>query len=1264
METSYDIPLKPESTRFTDSQWQAIYDGGKNILVSASAGSGKTTVLVRRVIEKIKQGVSLDELLVVTYTNAAAREMKERIQEAIQQEINAEPEPERRRHLVKQLPLISHADISTLHSFCLKVIRRYYYLIDLDPVFRLLTDDTEMTLMQEDVWNELREELYGEENEQFEKLATAFSNDRSDDGLTELIFSLYQFSRANPDPKAWLESLSTLYDVPNGDLTQTFVFQQLAKPQWIQTFDTIIELIHDAALLGNGEEELEKTLEKIEEDRLHYENIRKAIESNQLEEAYLAISQFNHPRWYAPNKKSTPEEVKETAKEMKLLRDKAKDLYTNFVEQFFQTSIGDQVAAMQEIKPLTEEMARVAALFSQRYQEQKEERKVLDFNDLEHLTLQILSQQTEEGEWIPTEASHYYRSCFKEVMVDEYQDINLLQESILRWLTKSNEQNGNQFMVGDVKQSIYAFRLADPSLFLEKYEAYESGNQGERIILAENFRSRKDVLDFTNFLFIQLMDKEVGNLTYDEYAKLVHGFTAFPQSDQFNTEILIYEKEVDEEEESSDDESEELNEGFQIDSKTKGELLMVAEKILEMKRDGFEIYDKKTKEMRPIQLNDIVLLTPTKKNNLIIQDVFKQLGIATAVRDTQNYFQTTEITIMMSLLKIIDNPRQDIPLVAVLRSPIVGLNEVDLTKIRLENKQANYYEALLAFSEKEMVDERNKHLQLKVKDFLQQLQHWREKARRRPLVDLIWMIYEETGFLHYVGGMSSGKQRKANLHALYERAASYEKTSFKGLFQFIRFIEKMQKKDKDLAEPSSVTEGEEAVRVMTIHASKGLEFPVVFVLDLSKQFNQQDLRKPYVFDETYGVGVDYRNEETRQRIATLPEQVLKNQKKNKLLSEEMRVLYVALTRAEQKLFLVGSYKNEEKAWNEWATISGHEETVLPADMRLSAKSFMSWIGMCLVRHQLIRSEQWLPNQNKEVSEHAARFSLSFFNQQQLEEKLSEFQSEETSDWYPQLKDGTLKWESDSETLKSVDEALKIVHFSYPQTQATQTTSYQSVSEIKRLFEEPDDGQMVKIDVTNPTNQHRYVEDEWNRPRFITEKAKPTPAEIGQATHLVLQALDLSTDPSISTIKDLVSQLTDEGVLQEEVAPLIETNKIAEFFQTELGETIVKDHASVRREVPFSLLMEARDIFQDMDELDDHVLVHGIIDGYIEREDGLVLFDYKTDQVKRFGSRAEEEMRKKYSGQINLYRKALESIMEKSVTHAYLVLLDTTEIIEI
>lgn len=1249
---------KPLDSHFTDHQWQAVVDEGKNILVSASAGSGKTTVLVQRVIEKIKDFTDINQLLVVTYTNAASREMKERIQKAVQDQINKETDPIKKQHLIRQLPLLGHADISTLHSFCLKVIKRYYYLIDFDPVFRLLTDDTEISLMKEDVWDELREELYGEEDSLLQTVVSTYSNDRSDDGLTDLIFKLFDFSRSKTNSREWLANLSNRYTVENGDLATTPTYIQLAKPAMMDTLESAKDMLEDAMTIGEGEPELEKSMEFLGEEYARFETLEKAIVEDRLTDAF---NLFQEPlgRWKGAGKNAEPE-IKEAAAEMKSFREKAKQYFTEIKESYFILSPQEQVETMAETKKLIDELARVSVLFFDRYQAFKAERKVLDFNDLEHLTLAILTEE-EKGLTIASEASRYYRSQFKEVMVDEYQDINLIQETILKWLTSEQEASGNQFMVGDVKQSIYSFRLADPSLFIDKYERYSSPGTGERIILAENFRSRPEVLDFTNFIFEQLMDKQVGELTYDDSAKLVNGFSAFPESNSFSTEILIYETSEEEQEGTEEEVVEELSGTFDLNTKTKGELYMVAEKINEMMDSEFEIFDKKLNKNRPLQFKDIVLLTPTKKNNIDIQDIFKQVNIPTAVNDTQNYFQTTEIAIMMSVLKIIDNPIQDIPLAAVLRSPIVGLDEVELSRIRIQDKQGSFYDALTAFVRKtDWEDERNRTLHKKLVDFTKKLEEWRTESKRRPLVDLIWTIYEDTGFLHYVGGMSSGRQRKANLHALYDRAAAYERTSFKGLFQFIRFIEKMQKKDKDLAEPSAISDQEDAVRVMTIHASKGLEFPVVFVLDMSKQFNLQDIRGKTILDEEFGVGSQYMDIENRILKPTLPETVLKLEKKKRLLSEQMRVLYVALTRAEQKLFLVGSYKDKKTAVNKWEKVSGHPDKVLPVPLRLDAASFMDWIGRGLIRHETLKDDRSVDATNLDIATYNVAFSVHYSNASELEERLTNLQDETEISWFDELKNGRSLQEQDEAVKETLKQAYELMSHSYAFDLATQTTSYQSVSEIKRLFEEPGDGQMVKIDITAPRRAHRYVEDELPKPSFMTEVLKPSPAEVGKATHLLLQSLDLTEEPTEAHITAKIKQLVKDKIVNKEIAELIIVEKLVYFFQTTFGKRILNHAEKVKREAPFSLLMEARDIFKDIKSVDDHVLIHGIIDGYIELEEGIVLFDYKTDRVEHYGERAADEMLKKYKGQLLLYKQALESILNHQVIETRLILLDTGE----
>lgn len=577
------IPLKTQNERFTDDQWQAIFDQGDNLLVSASAGSGKTTVLVRRVIEKLKMGFDIDELLIVTFTEAAAREMKERIQEALQESVNSESDPVRRQHFTKQLVLLPTANISTLHAFCLTVIRRYYYLIDIDPVFRMLTDETETILMKEDVWDELREALYAENDERFFQLTMNFSNDRSDDGLTNLVFSLYEFARANPDPQKWLEQLSDNYRLPEG-LAKSRLYQKQIRPLVLADIYQCVQLYEQMTQLAQGEG-LEKMHEQVAGEQQQIKNIYEAFSQDRLEEAYAGLEQLT----FSTFKSSRKAELKEISNEVKGMRDKAKKLIQQISKSYFPVSPSQMEELTDKALPLVEEMTKVTQSFMDGFSMRKREKGVLDFNDLEHLALQILTEKTKDV-WLPSEASKHYRKKFKEVMVDEYQDVNQLQEAILYWLREPDDTKGNMFMVGDVKQSIYSFRLADPSLFIGKYENFSKKEGGRRIVLAENFRSRKEVLSFTNLIFEQLMDPAVGQINYDEAAKLIQGFSDFPENEQFEPEIMIYEKEQEESEI-------EIPTDDILEDKTEGELFMTGLKIRQLIDSSFMIYDKKSKKV-------------------------------------------------------------------------------------------------------------------------------------------------------------------------------------------------------------------------------------------------------------------------------------------------------------------------------------------------------------------------------------------------------------------------------------------------------------------------------------------------------------------------------------------------------------------------------------------------------------------------------------------------------------------------------------------
>ena len=1246
--SKHNIPLKPSNSHFTDKQWQSVYDGGDNLLISASAGSGKTTVLVERVIQHIKSGINVDELLIVTYTEAAAREMKQRIQVAIQQGITEEVDLEKRQHLIAQLSLLPTAPISTLHAFCLTVIRKYYYLIHIDPVFRLLTDETEITLLKEDVWEELREKLYGENQEAFYQLTENFSNDRNDNGLTKLIFSLANFAQSNTEPKKWLEGLSEHYAV-TGSITESNLYQTLMKPSLIKELSLLVDKSESLIQQTTGEPDFEKTLPIFESDKALILQVLKQIEVDDLEGSYQSLLNNKFATIKGPSKKTSPEEVMEVYEELKKERDLIKKQFGTLKKNYFTLSPEKMLELIQLSEPLVREMVFVCQTYLSAFNKQKEEKNLVDFNDLEHMTLAIL-RELDGDEFKASEASLFYRSKFKEVLVDEYQDVNRLQEGILYWLRRPELNEGNLFMVGDVKQSIYAFRLADPTLFIEKYEQYAEEDDGRRIILAENFRSRGSVLDFTNLIFTQLMDKELGQIEYDQSAELITGFKDYPESSAHDTEILIYESE-------SESEEEEIDLTFEIEDKTEGELLLVGQKIQELIKSKFPIYDKRNKMSRPIKYQDIVLLSPTKKNNLVILDIFKQLDIPLLINDTQNYFQATEVKIMIALLQVIDNPYQDIPFVAVLRSPVVGIKENDLVKIRQYDSNGYFYDALKVYLKQEtQVDS----LFEKISEFHDQFIVWREMARQEKLVELIWKIYQDTGLLEYVAGMPSGKQRQANLHALYERATSYEEMSFKGLFQFVRFIEKMQAKNKDLAEPNNTTDVEDAVRVMTIHASKGLEFPVVFVLDMNKQFNMTDLNnQSFIFDEKLGAGIKYLDPDKRIKYETLPYVLIKEQKRKKMLAEEMRKLYVALTRAEEKLFLVGSYKSKEAAFKSWQEQINSDHRVLSTSARLGQRSLLGWVGLSIVRHPLIIKEnpelQVQPLKGLETI--PVNFSLNFFTK----EDIGKIQEEMTP-----LETRVEKIDTDAnpQLLKSV---VDILNFSYPNESATKTASYQSVSEIKRLFEDPDEKHLQVIDFSKKltTKANRIVGEELAKPKFLAEVKEITQAEIGTATHLVMQLIDLEKKPSKNDFEKLINQLVEDGVLEEKLAEKIDITNLLTFFDTELGDLLVSKESVVKREQPFSLLLSAADIYEDyLGKREDRLLIHGIIDGFIETDEELVLYDFKTDYVPKNATNEElEAIKSKYVGQLNLYKQALEQIKERPVTSVKLVLLRGNKQIE-
>lgn len=1322
----------------TIGQQKAIVNTGHNILVSASAGSGKTKVLIERIIRKIVlQGMSVENLLVVTFTEAAAKEMKERLIKALQeklQELNQNPKTgaaNLQRHLQQQLMSVNTADISTLHSFCMRLIRSYYYLLDLDPNFRLLADETERILLRYDVWEELLEGYYQQledvltgkqtdpkivsDAKNFEKIIQIFGKDRSDEGVSQVIMKVDEFASANAQPTEWLAHLAKLYDCQaTQDFTETKLWQGYLQPLIFQRLQAIVGILEKRNTLYqeklkpllddlwvNGvdpelkdfEKKQARNLAKYEEKKLTqlteldtFKEIMQECQQtcdfdslkNKLTTFNLSgkpvLKKYSSPT--VPNDLTTP--AAKINKEMKALHEQAKDAIKKLQNDYFYLDSQELIELLLNSSDVVKRLAQIVVEFRQAYQREKKRRHLLDFNDLEHFALEIVSNQSPEGKQVV----ELLREKYQEIMVDEYQDTNGVQEALLTQLASQN-----MFMVGDIKQSIYRFRQANPQLFNAKLQSYQNLDVndvfnpdflGENILLQENFRSVANVTEFTNLIFEQLMDKKLGEIDYDQDAKLKAANLSYPkQLATIPTEILIYESQLPDDEQETQD--------FTIDTKEQGQILLVCQRIKELlKGQDNLIYDKKTKQLRPIKYSDIAILASTHGDSLLITEEFRNQGIPVNVDNANNYFQTTEIQIMMSLLEIIDNPHQDISLVAVLRSPMYGFDENELSYLRIQTKQGDFYTALTNFKADETL-EFEVQLQCKQQRFLDDLALFRETAHKDELAVLIWQIYQQTGFLDYVAGMPGGKKRQANLHALYNRATEYEKMSFKGIFQFVRFIKKMQAKDNDLAQ-INLTGGEDAVTFMTIHKSKGLEFPIVFLINTKKQFNLQEIvRGNYLLDEQLGFGLNYLKEieveqtKVKAKIKTPILTLIGEESLNKSLAEEMRKLYVALTRAEQRLFIVGQYRDLATCLQTWSKALDASDMTLPLSLRKSTQAcYLDWIGNCLVRTEGFIDKVIYRNQGvQKVNDMDALvtdianfadgtkistdvpFKVEIWSKDYLQQQLEicEMPKQSIDEW---LKMQELQTDFDGSALQD------LLEYRYPHELLTKISAYQAVSDIKRLIDDPDNENMPQFDTqeTALSNNSRlqYI-GEYALPEFMQQSIEVSAAQIGTATHLLFQKLDLQGEINEQKIKDLLDEVLQAGLLTTEVAQLIDVKGIVAFYQTSLGQKILQSQASLRREEPISLLYPLNQLFNgQLDLQEEALLVHGIIDGYfIDENDEIILFDYKTDNY--FVGR-EHKLKQLYQGQLELYAQALENILHKKVAHKYLYLVKAQMVLEI
>jgi len=872
---------------YTKDQQKVINTRGCNVLVSAAAGSGKTAVLVERIISIITNKenlISIDDLLIVTFTHTAASEMKERIGNGIEIAIESATDDRVLNHLIKQLTLLSAANIMTLHGFCLKVIKNYYHIIDLDPGFKI-GNETELVLIKEEVIEELLEEEYEKASEPFIQIVESYASGKNDNPLKELIFRIYRFAMSNPWPDEWFDSCSEKLEIHTLEdyiKSPYFIILKTVVLQNLTLMDSSFRELDDLMEASEGPDKYLDTVSALYE---LYEGLIELIKTDNYKEVKNLYMNREIP--------SLSRKTKGYDKELAAL---AKDIINDLKKSFESTLLicFDEELVLYETKVIRQnvfELIRLTRRFKEIFGLGKENKNLIDFNDIEHFALKLLY---DEGEI--SDIGNSLSESFVEVLVDEYQDTNEVQEAILLSVSKQAEEH-NLFMVGDLKQSIYKFRLAKPEIFRDKYDSFTyDESDGIKIDLAKNFRSRKEVVDFANLIFEKIMSKDIGDVDYNDVTKLYYGSMNFTQTqeDYYKTELVFVEQ------------------GESKESKATIEAKAIINKIKSLVLDHeFEIVDKKNDNLRSVEYKDICILMRSPASTIEdIKSVFDQEDIPYISDVSSGYFNAVEVQIVLNLLRVIDNPFQDIPLVSVLRSALVSINEKELMTIREYLNEGSYYDALVAFTEGSVEGELNE-LDNKVTKFLLTLKELKQKSLIMPLDDLIDDIYYQTGFPFFVQFMENGEQRLTNLKYLKTQATSFEQSSYKGLFNFIRYIEHIKKYEIEIPEPMTSNETT-GVTLMSVHKSKGLEFPIVFLIDLHKQFNLMDFRKSFVIHQELGFGSDYFEPKNRQQKESIFSRAIKVKSKKELLSEELRLLYVALTRAKEKLYLVGVVKDYDE----------------------------------------------------------------------------------------------------------------------------------------------------------------------------------------------------------------------------------------------------------------------------------------------------------------------------------------------------------------
>lgn len=1246
---------------WTTEQQQVIDLRNRNILVSAAAGSGKTAVLVERIVKIItdkNHPVDIDHLLIVTFTNAAAAEMRERIGNAIEKALDEQPGNE---HLLRQLTLIHNAQITTIDSFCLYVVRNHFHEIDLEPNFRI-GDEGELKLLREDVLGRVLEQNYEEPSEAFSDFVEGYASGRTDAALNEMILQLYEFSRSYPWPEKWLDSFVGAYRIETRE--------ELDRAEWLAPLTENIcfvlkdceQLLKQALAITQQDDGPDMYEKAVQSDLEKYESLSKLTSFCEL---YGALSDIKYDRLASSRGfEGDPDKLEL----VKSLREQAKDVVKKICRQYFFCSPEMMIGQLERTEPMLEEVVRLTKQFADEFAAAKRRKNLVDFHDVEHFALQILvDEETEKAK----KTAEEFRDTFEEIMIDEYQDSNEVQETLLRSISREERGENNIFMVGDVKQSIYRFRLARPELFMKKYDSYSlEESTTQRIDLHKNFRSREEVLTCTNDIFYKIMARSLGNVEYDAEAALYPG-ASYPVSADFIPEILLA------------DSNDELLEDTELTDKKTLEAKIVAEEIKHLMKTQ-PVTDKAAGTLRAAHYSDIVILLRSLSgwaDSLV--EVLNENGIPAHTVSSTGYFSTVEVQTVLSMLSLLDNPRQDIPMAAVLRSPMAGLTDEELAVLRLEDGSVPFHEAVLELaeglyeeggqieisnSEEDQKQGRNadekteNHIEItahwKLLKFYKKYKHLRQLVPDTPIHELIEIILRETGYGHYVAAMPAGNRRTANLNMLLEKAAAYEKTSYKGLFHFVRYIDELQKYDVDFGEADMVGENEDVVRIMSIHKSKGLEFPIVIVSGMGKNFNKQDTRSKMVLHPELGIGLDYMDGKKRIKSPTIAKKAIAKQIDLENLGEELRVLYVALTRAKEKLILIGTLKDAPEKlefFRQQAALYAHssDTTAIPYLTRESAAGYLDWILPAVLSYgdkypvRIVEAAELVLDEVENQLEQNENLTERIVEIEAADTQLVGQLKQRFSQRYPYQTDILRKNKYSVSELKHRAMREK---FEAEQEETVPAFLEEPVTPTIPLFIQRQG--IVEQEAQNKA-QDAGQEAESKAEQKIESNTANRGALRGTAVHRVMECYDFTSEKSVQEQMDAMEK---EEKITADMRTLVKERIVADFVSSETGKrmALAQRMGALYREKPFVMgfteeelerygfgagaqMIENEAQENHMHE-EDLTLIQGIIDVFWIEDDGITVLDYKTDRVD-----TAQELIDRYATQLKLYADALERV---------------------